>query len=177
MQFLAGQMWSWAHMRSEIGGVRAIDPTKERVDGGRIAEPLTDVVKRALDDLRGGRLALGEDGTALVADVIGKGLTLAKAADARGLSSKSGREYLGRRFRECLDRLAVVFGCATEGRNGGQRASQIAPLSPTEPQVFRSAKQGKVAPGAITRKGKAAPVGSAAFCLWADGIKPDRATS
>jgi hypothetical protein len=140
VQFLAGQMWSWAHMRSEIGGVRAIDPTKERVDGGRIAEPLTDVVKRALGDLRRARPALGEDGTALVADVIGKGLTLAKAADARGLSSKSGREYLGRRFRECLDRLAVVFGCATEGRNGGQRASQIAPLSPTEPQVFRSTK-------------------------------------
>jgi hypothetical protein len=57
VQFLAGQMWSWAHMRSEIGGVRAIDPTKERVDGGRIAEPLTDVVKRALDDLRRARLA------------------------------------------------------------------------------------------------------------------------
>lgn len=76
----------------KLAGVRAIDPTKERVDGGRIAEPLTDVVKRALDDLRRARLALGEDGTALVADVIGKGLTLAKAADARGLSSKSGRE-------------------------------------------------------------------------------------
>jgi hypothetical protein len=50
----------------------------------------------------------------LVTDVIGKGLTLARAADARGISTKSGREYIGRRFRECLDCLAVVFGCATD---------------------------------------------------------------
>jgi hypothetical protein len=113
VQFLAGQRWSWAHMRSEIGGVRGIDTTRTKVDGGQLPEPLNETVKRALVDLRKARDALGEDGTALVADVLGKGLTLAKAADARGLVSKSGREYVGRRFRECLDRLAIVFGLAT----------------------------------------------------------------
>ena len=114
VQFLAGMAWSWSYMRSEIGGVRGIDPTKTKVDGGRAPELLTETVKKALAQLRRARDALGEDGEALVTDVIGKGLTLARAADRRGLGSKSGREYVGRRFRECLDRLAVVFGCATE---------------------------------------------------------------
>lgn len=116
VQFLAGQIWSFAFMRSELGAVRSIDPAKTKVDGGRIADPLSEVSRRALENLRKARAALGEDGEALVTDVIGKGLTLARAADRRGLSSKSGREYVGRRFRECLDRLAVVFGCATEVR-------------------------------------------------------------
>lgn len=116
VQFLAGQMWSWCFMRSEIGGVRGIDTTRTKVDGGAIADPLSETVKKAIADLRRARAALGEDGEALVTDVIGKGLTLARAADARGLSSKSGREYVGRRFRECLDRLAVVFGCSTQAR-------------------------------------------------------------
>lgn len=61
VQFLAGQMWSWSYMRLEIGTVRSIDPAKGKVDGGRIADPLTEVSRRALADQRRARLALGED--------------------------------------------------------------------------------------------------------------------
>jgi hypothetical protein len=114
VQFLAGQIWGWSYLRAEIGGLKAIDPTAQCVDGGRLAIPLSEQVQRALARLRAARAALGNDGDALVVDVIGKGLTLARAADARGLGTKSGREYVGRRFRECLDCLAVVFGCATD---------------------------------------------------------------
>lgn len=114
VQFLAGQIWGWSYLRAEIGALKAIDPTKEAVDGGRLADPLSEQVKRAVANLRRAAVALGRDGESLVTDVIGKGLTLSKAADARGLISKSGREYLGRRFRECLDCLSVVFGCSTD---------------------------------------------------------------
>jgi hypothetical protein len=58
--------------------------------------------------------ALGDQGYLLVRDVIGQSMSLAKAAEVRGLRTRSEREYLGRRFRECLDCLAVEFGCATE---------------------------------------------------------------
>jgi uncharacterized protein YdaU (DUF1376 family) len=114
VQFLAGQIWGWSYLRAEIGALKAVDMTAERVDGGRLSDP-TEQVKRATAYLRAAERALGRDGQSLVTDVIGKGLTLSRAADARGISTKSGREYIGRRFRECLDCLAVVFGCATAG--------------------------------------------------------------
>jgi hypothetical protein len=116
VQFLAGQIWGWSYLRAEIGALKAIDMTAERVDGGRLSDP-TEQVKRATAYLRAAERALGRDGQSLVTDVIGKGLTLSRAADARGIYTKSGREYIGRRFRECLDCLAVVFGCATGGQS------------------------------------------------------------
>ena len=117
VQFLAGQIWGWSYLRAEIGALKAIDPTQEAVDGGRLVDPLNEQVKRAVANLRKARLELGQDGDRLVTDIIGKGRTLSQAADIRGLVSRSGREYLGRRFRECLDTLAIVFGCATPTTN------------------------------------------------------------
>jgi hypothetical protein len=58
--------------------------------------------------------ALGDQGYILVRDILGENLSLAKAAELRGLRTRSEREYLGRRFRECLGCLAMEFGCATE---------------------------------------------------------------
>jgi len=115
-QFLAGRLWSHAHMKSEIGSVRSLDLSQTRVDGGRAPELLNETVKKAIADLKRARFALGEYGQGLVVDILGRGLTLSRAADARGLSSKSGREFIGRRFREALDTLSIVFGCATEAR-------------------------------------------------------------
>jgi hypothetical protein len=45
-------------------------------------------------------------------------MSLAKAAEVRGLLTRSEREYLGRRFRECLDCLAVEFDRATTDGRG-----------------------------------------------------------
>ena len=58
--------------------------------------------------------ALGDHGYLLVRDVLGENLSLAQAAEVRGLRTRSEREYLGRQFRECLDCVAVEFGCATK---------------------------------------------------------------
>lgn len=113
VQFIAGQHWQFAHIRAEIGGVKAIDPGKEAVDGGRMAEPVNDVVRKAIADLARAGRALGHEGEILVRDVLGRGWTVAKAADARGLGSEYGRKYMGRRFRECLDTLSIVYGYAT----------------------------------------------------------------
>ena len=127
VQFDAGLIWQAHYMRSELGPLRAIDPTREGVDGGRLAEPLNEQVKRAVANLQKARLQLGLDGDRLVTDVIGKGLTLSKAADLRGLSTRSGREYLGRRFRECLDTLAIVFGCATPSNSQAAANHKLTP--------------------------------------------------
>ena len=111
-QFVAGRHWQKCYELSELGGARAIDPTKEAVDGGRCPEPLSDAKCRALGDLAKARGALGLEGGAIVHDVLGCHMTLAMASDRRGLTTQRERDYIGRRFRECLDTLAIAFGYA-----------------------------------------------------------------
>ena len=61
-------------------------------------------------------IALGQDGWAIVHDVLVHNRTRAQVAERRGHSGKTATEYYGRRFRECLDCLALVYGFAMEKR-------------------------------------------------------------
>lgn len=115
--YVAGRHWQAAWENAEIGGVRAIDPGKEAVDGGRLPEVLTDQQRRAVVDLKNAREALGREGNQLVCDVLGAGMSISQAAVARGLSSEADRKYTGKRFRECLSTLAVRFGYASKPRS------------------------------------------------------------
>lgn len=115
-QYTAGRHWQAAYELSEIGGARAIDPTKEAVDGGAgFRDPISDKVSRAYQDLARGARALGMEGEVIIRDVLGSGMTIVLAATKRGLFTEPERKYLGRRFRECLETLAVVYGYATKG--------------------------------------------------------------
>jgi hypothetical protein len=115
--YVAGRHWQAAWENAEIGGVRAIDPGREMVDGGRLPELLTDTQRRAAQDLSAARGALGHEGHALICDVLGRGMSITQAACNRGLVSEVDRKYTGKRFRECLSTLAVRFGYAN--RNPG----------------------------------------------------------
>lgn len=111
--YVAGRHWQTAWEHAEIGGVRAIDPGKEAVDGGRLPEVLTDQQRRAAVDLKSAREALGREGNQLVTDILAAGMSISQAAIARGLNSEADRKYIGKRFRECLATLAKRFGYAT----------------------------------------------------------------
>lgn len=111
-QLTAGRLWQRHHESCEIGGARAIDPTKEAVDGGRFKEPDNSRYSAAFNALRDARTALGVDGYQLIQDVLGGRTTLTEAALARGHCSLADRKYVGRRFRECLESLAVLWGFA-----------------------------------------------------------------
>lgn len=110
--YVAGRHWQAAWENAEIGGIRAIDPSREMVDGGRLPELLTDTQRDAVQDLKAAREALGREGHSLIRDVLGNGLSIAEAADSRGLWSETDRKYIGKRFRECLSTLALRFGYA-----------------------------------------------------------------
>lgn len=123
--YIAGRHWEAAWENAEIGGVRAIDPGQEAVDGGRLPEVLTDTQRRAVQDLKAAREALGERGDELIRDILGRKLSIHQAAMLRGLTGENDRKYTGQRFRECLSTLAVRFGYANRERktvDGGQRA-------------------------------------------------------
>lgn len=97
-------------------GPRAIDPSKEAVDGGLMPEPITEAQQKAALKLAEVYQVLGLNGSSLTENVLIHGLTIDQVCVARGASSDLERKYLGRRFRECLDCLAKIYGFAMEGR-------------------------------------------------------------
>ncbi|HLI99819.1 MAG TPA: hypothetical protein VKT76_08895 [Bradyrhizobium sp.] len=94
-------------------GPRAVDPTREYVDGGSAREPITERQRKAV--LRLGRIEreLGADGMMLVHEVLVLGLTMEQIGQRRGLRGQRWMDYFAKRFRECLDRLALTYGFAT----------------------------------------------------------------
>ncbi len=70
----------------------------------------------------GSSARLGTDGAALVHDVLVLGLTMDQIGARRAVRTQRWTDYFSRRFRECLDRLALIYGFATE--TGPQRAER-----------------------------------------------------
>ncbi len=76
-QFVAGRHWQRAFELAEVGGVRAVDPTRERVDDSRIAQAtISDAQIRAFADLKRAMAALGLEGESLIKDFLGRGWCL-----------------------------------------------------------------------------------------------------
>jgi len=95
-------------------GPRAVDPTREFVDGGQRREPIIESQRKAVLRLNRAERELGADGSALVHDVLVQGLTMEQVGLRRGLRTQRWNDYFSRRLRECLDRLALLYGYATE---------------------------------------------------------------
>jgi hypothetical protein len=104
-------------------GPRAVDPTREYVDGAAPREHYTESQRQAVLRLNRAERELGTDGAALVHDVLVLGLTMDQVGQRRAVQTQRWNDYFARRFRECLDRLALVYGFATEGaaRRGERR--------------------------------------------------------
>ena len=116
-QYRAGRAFQSDWERAERGP-RAVDPTREYVDGVQTREPVTEAQRKAVLRLNRIERELGADGSALVHDVLLKGMTMVQVGQRRSLKSARWNDYFSRRFRECLDRLALAYGFATEKRPG-----------------------------------------------------------
>lgn len=115
VQYLAGRHWQKAYELAEIGGARGIDTTREYVDGGQIPQPtISDSQAMAFRDLSKARKALGDYGSSIVFDVLARHLTIRQSAAQRMMASEAELKFMGRRFRECLDTMGVIFGYATK---------------------------------------------------------------
>src|ERR1700710_469827 len=97
-------------------GPQAVDPSREYVDGGQFREPITERQRKAALRLNRAERELGADGSALVHEVLIVGMTMEQISQRRGVQGQRWLEYFARRLRECLDRLALVYGFATEKR-------------------------------------------------------------
>ena len=111
-QYQGGRAFQADWERAERGP-RAVDPTREYVDGGEMREPISEAQRRAVLRLNRAERELGADGSALVHDVLISGMTMEQIGQRRGLRGQRWMDYFARRFRECLDRLALIYGFAT----------------------------------------------------------------
>jgi hypothetical protein len=109
-------------------GPRAVDPTREYVDGGQAREPITERQRRAVLRLNRVEHELGADGIVLVHDVLVLGLTMEQVGLRRGLRGQRWKDYFARRFQECLDRLAQTYGFAS-GNQGIRNRQTKRPLA------------------------------------------------
>jgi len=114
-QFRGGRAFQSDWEKAERGP-RAVDPTRERVDGGQMREPITEGQRRAVVRLNRIERELGADGTTLVHEVLILGMTMQQVGERRGLSTQRWMDYFARRLQECLDRLALFYGFAAPAR-------------------------------------------------------------
>jgi hypothetical protein len=97
-------------------GPQAVDPSREYVDGGQFREPITEGQRKAVLRLNRVERELGADGSALVHEILILGMTMEQISQRRAVRGQRWLDYFARRLRECLDRLAQVYGFATEKR-------------------------------------------------------------
>jgi len=120
-QYRGGRAFQNDWERAERGP-QAVDTTREYVDGAGTREPVTESQRQAVLRLNRIERELGTDGSALVHDVLVLGLTMDQIGERRAVRTQRWNDYFARRFRECLDRLALIYGFATE--TGTKRAGQ-----------------------------------------------------
>jgi len=120
-------------------GPQAVDPSREYVDGARTREPVTEAQRKAVLRLNRIERELGTDGAALVHEVLVQGMTMEQVGQRRGLRTQRWNDYFSRRFRECLDRLALIYGFATE------KKKPTAPMARMQSDA-RSARRSRTVP-------------------------------
>ena len=105
-QFIAGRTWQRYWEDSEIGCVRAVDPTKEPVDGkSPPRSPFTDKQQHAFSELQQVRGILGQEGNTIVCEILGQRVQLEMVAQWHARP----KPYIGMRFRECLESMAKLW--------------------------------------------------------------------
>jgi hypothetical protein len=118
--FQAARNYQRLHERAgQLGSVRSIDLSAPQVSGRLRGDfEHLDVQLRALHELQHVEAQLlrktGEDGVALLRDVLGRGITVENAAKERGDDDEARVRWWGGTFRRCLRHLAEVTGFAVK---------------------------------------------------------------
>lgn len=108
-QMSAARIWQ-RHWETAHGCVvKAIDPTREPVDGHGAARPdFTDRQRESIFELHRVRIVLGYEGDRIVILVLAERLNLTELATRIARPTK----YAGLRFRECLETMAKRWSLA-----------------------------------------------------------------
>jgi len=111
-QLAAGRKWQMLHECATVGVIRAIDPTKEAVDGGRIPEFLTDPQIKAFRALTEAYKHLDATVNRVIFSVLSERKSIATTATDLGYITDRGARQIGFMFRDGLESLAKLWGFA-----------------------------------------------------------------
>lgn len=115
-KFHAGRAWQVLYGRAMLGSIQSVDTSKEPVDGGSWPDLLTDGQAMAIHELRRIAVKLEPERALLVEDVLGRGMFIRQAAEARGDLAERAIGKWGRELHIALDILAIELGFATRPR-------------------------------------------------------------
>jgi hypothetical protein len=118
IQFKAGRDYQYFYERAEVSGIKAMDTTKEPVDGGNVVpDPLSSGMLAAADELAYLDRHLGDVGKRLIRLFLVDRMFLNQIAESLGVPpSERGITYIGKRVAECLETLALALGYAQRRR-------------------------------------------------------------
>ena len=114
-QLAAGNRFLQLFEDAEIGGARAIDYERVKVDISFQHAGISPDVARAIEELKAVERSLGKRTYLITRMIIGQRITpfeLAREKDRCEIPSRRTREYFTARFRDILDELADHFGSA-----------------------------------------------------------------
>jgi hypothetical protein len=123
----AGEIFAENYSHAELGGAKAIDYTREHVDGGAALDPLSEQQQDALDWLRKARRypGIGKQGYAILRAVCGEEKTIAICAKQFSMSRGGGygvasqlraeQSFVVFRLIEALDCLVEMLGLIGKG--------------------------------------------------------------
>lgn len=120
-QLIAGNLFRRHYEAATVGGVTGLDYSRIRVDGGVVAEPLTERMQDAHRWLREASKipGIGPVGFSLLQRVAGDGEGIASVARSWPHSKASVQRmegYISGRLTECLDMLVEYYGLVAKGR-------------------------------------------------------------
>ncbi|MFG1341870.1 hypothetical protein [Xanthobacter autotrophicus] len=131
----AADRYRMLYERSQLGPLRAMDPVKEKLDGGGAGEAFSDGLMEAARELAATNKSLGRVAAALMISLVGEGLGIdALASRYSHLSAKLAHGYVTGRLLEALDHLVERWGLISEGR-GRKKITGTGLISVSGPQV------------------------------------------
>jgi len=112
-QYAAGRHLQGLFEAAELGAIKAMDFSKEPVDGYTAPEMLSERQEKAIRTLRWLRGRIDAHSLALLRDVLASRMYIYQAAAARGYNGRGGISKVTVWFRESLEAAAEELGFAS----------------------------------------------------------------
>jgi hypothetical protein len=144
-QYHAARAYQQLYDRATIGALSPADPSRIRVDGGRMPDPISAARMAAATRLRSVESTLqgqhGYIGLTLTRSVLTGGKSIEKSARDFGASSERDVRWWGHLLRRCLDVLAKALGFAssTKRPKRPRRVQYDSAPDASEPSLYADA--------------------------------------
>ena len=104
-----GRDLQWAYENLEMGTIKAIDTTRDRVDGGALYDPLVDDRRgKALKHIEWATKVIGRAHEPIMRDFLAFGLWPGQVARKRGYDTDQMANHFSWLFKQCLVQLALA---------------------------------------------------------------------